>query len=96
MSATDIRQKKPATWTFEEGIRIGWGTAEAHVPQHEPMYFLSASGKSGDNEAQLYEFRRSRLGLMRQIEICRTRPRGGGSPARAGCYGLPLSLQERG
>lgn len=63
MANNEFFKIKPAAWTFEEGIRIGWGTAEAHVPQHEPMYFLSASGKSGDNEAQLYEFRRSRAYL---------------------------------
>lgn len=57
------QNKKSAQWTFEEGIRIGWGIAEAHAPMHEPMYFLSASGKAGDNESELYRFRRSRAYL---------------------------------
>lgn len=60
---------KSALWSFEEGIRIGWGTAEAHVPQHEPMYFLRASGNAGDNEVQLYNFRRSRAYLEYLAEL---------------------------
>jgi len=61
--ATQSFFSKGASWVFEEGIRIGWGTAEAHVPQHEPLYFIKASGNAGDNELQLYNFRRSRVYL---------------------------------
>ncbi len=57
--AVNPTSRKAAKWVFDEGIRLGWGSATAHTPQHEPLYFLRANGNAGDNEPQLYAFRRS-------------------------------------
>ncbi len=68
-SSGSILFPKPAQWTFEEGIRIGWGSAMAHVPMHEPLYFLNARGNAGDNEAQLHAFRRTRAYLEHLADL---------------------------
>lgn len=54
------RRKRHAAWAFEEGIHL---VGDGYVPMHEPLYFLRSRGGSGDNEEQIFNFRRTRAYL---------------------------------